>query len=158
MSKIQVCLGFNTDAEEAARYYCSVFKDSKMGSVTYYGDNAPMPKGTVLTATFFVNGQEFLALNCGPAFQFTGAISLLINCKSQEEIDYYWDKLIADGGEAIQCGWLTDKFGVSWQVVPASFSELVKSGDQAKMDRLMAAVMQMVKLDVAKMEQAFHGA
>jgi predicted 3-demethylubiquinone-9 3-methyltransferase (glyoxalase superfamily) len=157
MSKIQVCLGFNTEAEEAARYYCSVFKDSEMGSVNYYGDNAPMPKGTVLTATFSANGQEFLALNCGPAFQFTGAISLMINCESQVEIDYYWDKMINDGGEAIQCGWLKDKFGVFWQVAPASLAGMMKSGDQAKMDRLMAAVMQMVKLDIAKMERAYRG-
>lgn len=157
MSSITPCLCFDIEAEDAARFYVSVFKNSKMGSVTYYGEGMHLPKGTVLTATFEINGQEFMALNCGPVFKFSEAVSFMINCADQAEIDYYWEKLTADGGQEVQCSWLKDKYGLSWQVVPASLGPMMKSGDQTKINRLMGAVMQMVKFDVAKMEQAFHG-
>lgn len=157
MSSLTPCLCFDTQAEEAARFYVSVFKTSKMGSVTYYGKGMHLPEGTVLTATFELDGQEIMALNCGPVFKFTEAVSFMIHCADQDEIDYYWEKLTADGGQEVQCSWLKDKYGLSWQVVPMSLGTMMKSGDQKKINRLMSVVMQMVKLDVAKMEKAFRG-
>jgi predicted 3-demethylubiquinone-9 3-methyltransferase (glyoxalase superfamily) len=149
-------LWFDTQAEEAAQFYVSVFKNSKIKTITHYGDEPPgnNRKGQVLTVDFELDGQEFVALNGGPQFKFTEAISLVINCETQEEIDYYWEKLTADGGEEVQCGWLTDKYGLSWQVTPAKFfTEWDK--DPAGLQRVMHEVMQMVKLDLARMQKAF---
>jgi predicted 3-demethylubiquinone-9 3-methyltransferase (glyoxalase superfamily) len=156
MQQITPCLWFDDNAEEAARFYVTVFKNAKINAVTYYGDGMPMPKGTVLTVTFTINGQDFMALNGGPAFTLNEAVSFMINCDSQAEIDDYWTKLTADGGKPVQCGWLKDKFGLSWQIVPSILPKLL-GGDQARTDRVMAAVMQMVKLDIAAMEKAAAG-
>ena len=149
-------LWFDTQAEEAAKFYVSVFKNSKIKTITHYGDEPPgnNRKGQVLTVDFELDGQEYVALNGGPQFRFTEAISLVINCDTQEEIDYYWEKLTADGGEEVQCGWLADKYGLSWQVTPEKFfSEWDK--DPAGLQRVMHEVMQMVKLDLARMQKAF---
>ncbi len=149
-------LWFDGQAEEAAKFYVSVFKNSKLKTITHYGDEPPgnSRKGQVLTVDFELDGQEFVALNGGPQFKFTEAISLVINCETQEEIDYYWEKLTADGGEEVQCGWLTDKYGLSWQVTPTKFfTEWDK--DPAGLQRVMHEVMQMVKLDLARMQKAF---
>jgi predicted 3-demethylubiquinone-9 3-methyltransferase (glyoxalase superfamily) len=149
-------LWFDGQAEEAAKFYVSVFKNSKIKQITHYGDNPPGRKGQVMTVDFILDGQEYTALNGGPQFKFTEAISLMINCDTQEEIDYYWEKLTADGGEAVQCGWLTDKYGLSWQVVSAKFfDEWVK--DPAGLDRMMAKLMEMVKPDLATLQKAFEG-
>jgi predicted 3-demethylubiquinone-9 3-methyltransferase (glyoxalase superfamily) len=148
-------LWFETQAEEAAKFYVSVFKNSTIKTVTHYGDEPPGRKGQVMTVDFELDGQTFTALNGGPQFKFTEAISLVINCETQEEIDYYWEKLTADGGEQVQCGWLTDKYGLSWQVTPAKFfTEWDK--DPAGLQRVMHEVMQMVKLDLAKLQTAFE--
>ena len=155
MQTIQPCLWFDTQALEAAEYYVSIFKNSKVNQVTYYGENMPMPKGTVLTATFELNGEQFMALNGGPMFQFNEAVSLIVNCDTQEEIDHYWSKLTADGGQEVQCGWLKDKYGLSWQIGPRKFEEWMK--DPVKGGRMMQAVMQMVKLDIAKLQAAYDG-
>jgi predicted 3-demethylubiquinone-9 3-methyltransferase (glyoxalase superfamily) len=148
-------LWFDTQAEEAANFYVSVFKNSRIKQITHYtGEEPPGRKGQVMTVSFELDGQEFTGLNGGPQFKFTEAISLVINCDSQEEIDYYWEKLTA-GGEEVQCGWLADKYGLSWQVVPSKFfTEWVK--DAAGLQRVMHEVMQMVKLDLAKMQAAFE--
>ena len=149
-------LWFDGQAEEAARFYVSIFKNSSIRTVTRYGDEPPGRKGQVMTVDFELDGQNYTALNGGPQFKFTEAISLVINCDTQEEIDYYWEKLTADGGEEVQCGWLRDKYGLSWQVVPAKFfTEWSK--DPAGLERVMHEVMQMVKLDLATMEKAFEG-
>jgi predicted 3-demethylubiquinone-9 3-methyltransferase (glyoxalase superfamily) len=156
MQRITPMLWFDGQAEEAAKFYVSVFKNSKIKDVTHYGDEPPSRKGQVMTVSFELDGQEFTALNGGPQFKFTEAISLVINCETQEEIDYYWGKLTADGGEEVQCGWLADKYGLSWQVVPGKFFEQwVK--DPAGLQRVMHEVMQMVKLDLARMQKAFEG-
>jgi predicted 3-demethylubiquinone-9 3-methyltransferase (glyoxalase superfamily) len=157
MSKFIPCLWFDGRAEEAMEFYTKVFKDSKKAGFTYYGDKGPGTKGKVMTASFTLFGQEFLALNGGPMYQFTPAISLMVNCEDQAEIDYYWDRL-AEGGEHVMCGWLKDKFGVSWQIIPKELGEMMLSGTQAQVDRMMAAVMQMKKLDVAAMRQAYDSA
>jgi predicted 3-demethylubiquinone-9 3-methyltransferase (glyoxalase superfamily) len=147
-------LWFDGQAEEAAKFYVSVFKNSKINTITHYGDEPPGRKGQVMTVDFELDGEKFTALNGGPQFKFTEAISLVINCDTQEEIDYYWEKLTADGGEEVQCGWLADKYGLSWQVVPGKFFEdWVK--DPAGLQRVMHEVMQMVKLDLAKLQAAF---
>jgi len=149
-------LWFDNQAEEAAKFYVSVFKNSKINAITHYGDEPPGRKGQVLTVDFELDGEKFTALNGGPQYKFTEAISLVINCETQEEIDYYWGKLTADGGEEVQCGWLADKYGLSWQVVPVKFfEEWVK--DPAGFQRVLSEVMQMVKLDLAKMKKAFEG-
>ena len=154
--RIVTNLWFDTQAEEAARFYCSIFRKSKMGKIARYPKGSPGPEGSVMTVEFVLNGMPFVALNGGPQFKFTEAISLVINCETQEEIDYYWEKLTADGGEEVQCGWLADKYGLSWQVVPAKFfTEWDK--DPAGLQRVMHEVMQMVKLDLAKMKEAFEG-
>jgi len=156
MQKITTFLWFNNEAEEAAKFYTSVFKDSKIISTSYYGEGAPLPKGTALVVTFQLNGQEFMALNGGPHFKFTEAISLSVACETQQELDYYWDKLSA-GGSQQQCGWLKDKYGLSWQVVPAKLGEWMTDKDHTKSDRVMAAVMKMVKLDIQTMQDAYNG-
>src|SRR3954467_8575257 len=158
MQRITPMLWFDNQAEEAANFYVSVFKNnSKVKQITHYaGEDIPEKKGQVMVVSFELNGQEFTALNGGPQFKFTEAISLVINCDTQEEIDYYWEKFTADGGEEVQCGWLTDKYGLSWQVTPAKFfTEWDK--DPAGLQRVMHEVMQMVKLDLAKLQKAFEG-
>ena len=149
-------LWFDGQAEEAANFYVSVFKNSKVKQITHYtGDELPERKGQVMTVSFELDGQEFTALNGGPQFKFNEAISLVINCDTQEEIDYYWGKLTAEGGEEVQCGWLADKYGLSWQVVPGKFfEEWVK--DPAGLERVMHEVMQMTKLDLATMKAAYE--
>ena len=149
MQKITPFLWFDKQAEEAAKFYVSVFKDSKMGQVSRYGEGMPLPKGTVMTAAFEIGGQSFIALNGGPQFKFTEAVSFVVNCGTQKEIDYYWDKLTAGGGKEVQCGWLKDRYGLSWQIVPAVLPELVK-----KSGRVMEALLQMKKLDIAALQRA----
>ena len=150
-------LWFDGQAEEAANFYVSVFKNSKLKQVTHYTGEEPVGrKGSVMTVWFELDGEEFVALNGGPHFKFTEAISFVINCETQTEIDYYWEKLTSGGGEEVQCGWLTDKYGLSWQVVPTNFfDEWVK--DSAGLQRVMEALMQMKKLDLATLQKAFEG-
>jgi predicted 3-demethylubiquinone-9 3-methyltransferase (glyoxalase superfamily) len=156
MQRITPFLWFDGQAEEAAKFYVSVFKNSKIKQITHYGEELPERKGQVMTVDFVLDGEEFVALNGGPQFKFTEAVSFVINCDTQEEIDYYWEKLTADGGEEVQCGWLADKYGLSWQVVPTKFfDEWVK--DAAGLQRVMHELMQMKKLDLAKLKKAFEG-
>jgi len=151
MSKITTSLWFDGNAEDAANFYTSIFKDSKITSVSRYGDAGPGPKGKVMVVAFELSGQSYIGINGGPQFKFSPAISLAVNCETQEEIDYYWDRLL-EGGAAQQCGWLTDKFGLSWQVVPTIIGEVMK--DPNKGNRAMAAVLKMVKLDIAEILRA----
>ncbi len=155
MQKITPFLWFNDNAEEAMNFYTTVFKDSKIGKVSRYGDTGPGPTGSVMTAEFTLNGQEFIALNGGPHFKFTEAISFVVNCETQKEIDYYWDKLV-QGGQAQQCGWLKDKFGLSWQIVPMQLGQLM-TGPAEKTSRAMQALMKMVKLDLKVLQEAYDG-
>ena len=138
-------------------FYLSVFRDGKPGEILRYGENAPMPAGTVLTAAFEIEGMSFIALNGGPHFRFNEAVSFSIDCRSQAEVDYFWDALTADGGQPSQCGWLKDKFGVSWQVVPARMIELLKDSDPARAQRAMQAMMTMTRIDIATVEAAADG-
>ncbi len=156
MQNIAPCIWFDKNAEEAVNFYVSVFKNSKIRTVSHYGDGMHMPKGTVLAILFTINGQDFMALNGGPGVPHSDAVSFMVNCDTQAEIDDYWAKLTADGGEEVQCGWLKDKFGLSWQIAPASLPKLL-GGDQAQTDRVMAEVVKMVKLDIATMEKAAAG-
>ena len=156
MQKITTFLWFDNNAEEAANYYTSIFKNSKILEVSRYGDAGPGPKGSVMIVKFQLAGQEFVALNGGPQFKFTEAISLMVNCESQQEIDELWRKLSA-GGEESQCGWLKDKFGLSWQIVPTELGKLMSAKDPAKANRVMQALLQMKKLDIAKLQQAAEG-
>lgn len=156
------CLWFNTEAEEAARYYTSVFKDGKIGRIAYYTEEGfevhGMPAGTVMTIEFEIGGQSFLGLNGGPHFTFNEAVSIIINCKTQEELDYYWGKL-TDGGDpkAQMCGWLKDKYGLSWQVVPTVLNDMILDPDKNKANRAMAAMLKMKKLDIQPLEEAYAG-
>jgi predicted 3-demethylubiquinone-9 3-methyltransferase (glyoxalase superfamily) len=150
--KITPCLWYDFNAEEAVAFYLSVFKNSRIVSTSHYGESNPSSKGKVMTILFEIDGQRLLALNGGPHYKFTPALSLMVNCDDQPEIDALWEKL-AEGGGHVQCGWLTDKFGVSWQIVPKILPELL-SGEQKKTDRVMRAVMSMEKLDIAQMEEA----
>ena len=154
MPKITPFLWFDSQAEEAANFYVSIFKNSKMGNVSRYGESGPGPKGSAMTVAFELDGQKFTALNGGPVFKFTEAISLVVNCENQEEIDYFWEKLSSEGGQEVQCGWLKDKYGLSWQIVPTILPELVKSDDPKKSERVMKALMQMKKLDIDKLKEA----
>lgn len=154
MQKITPFLWFDHQAEEAVKFYTSLFKSSKMGSVSRYGDAGPGPKGTVMVSTFQLEGQEFVALNGGPHFKFTEAISFVINCKTQDEVDHFWEKLSA-GGEKSRCGWLKDKYGVSWQVVPTVLGEMLGDKDPEKSKRVMQAMLKMDKLDIKKLKQAY---
>ena len=151
MQKISTCLWFDTQGEEAAKFYCGIFRNSKIKQITHYGDTGPGPKGSVMTVVFELDGREFMALNAGPAFKFNHAISLMVNCETQQELDEMWDKLSA-GGATEQCGWLRDRYGLSWQIVPAILPELMK--DPAKTEKLMQAVVKMTKLDIAAMQKA----
>jgi len=154
MQKITPFLWYDNQAEEAMNFYVSVFKNSKVLGVTRYGDAGPGPKGSVMTAAFELEGQKFSALNGGPQFKFNESVSFVVNCEKQEEIDYFWEKLSSDGGQEIQCGWLRDKFGLSWQIVPTVLPKLLQSGDPKKSNRVMQALMQMKKLDIARLKQA----
>jgi predicted 3-demethylubiquinone-9 3-methyltransferase (glyoxalase superfamily) len=153
--KITTFLWFNNNAEEAANFYCSVFKNSRILNTARYGESGAGPKGTVMTVEFELDGQRFVGLNGGPQFKFTEAISLVVNCETQEEVDYYWEKL-SEGGQKVECGWLKDKYGLSWQVVPNIVFELFQ-GDQEQVDRVMKAVMTMKKLDVEELKKAANG-
>jgi predicted 3-demethylubiquinone-9 3-methyltransferase (glyoxalase superfamily) len=154
MQKITPFLWFNGQAEEAMNFYTSVFKDSKVGNIMRYGEAGPGTPGSVLSATFQLFGQNFTALNGGPAFSFTPAISFFINCQTQEEVDEYWDKLSA-GGATNQCGWLQDKFGVSWQVVPDILGLMLQDKDAEKAKRVMEAMLKMTKLDIKTLREAY---
>ena len=151
--KITPCLWFDFNAEEAVAHYLSIFPNSRILSTARYAEFAPGRKGAVMTIVFEIDGQRFLALNGGPQYKFTPALSLMVNCDDQAEIDALWEKL-ADGGEHVACGWLTDKFGVSWQIVPRVLPELL-GGDAQRTDRVMRAVMSMKKLDVTQLQEAF---
>ena len=153
--KITPFLWFNDDAEEAMNFYVSIFKNAEVLGVDRYGEVGPGPAGTVMIATFRLNGQEFIALNGGPQFTFTEAVSFQIDCASQEEVDYYWEKL-ADGGEPGPCGWLKDRFGLSWQVVPTVLTELLRDEDPGKANRVMQAMLQMSKIEIAKLKEAYE--
>jgi len=156
MQKIHPVLWFDNQAEEAASYYVSIFKDAEILSVSRYGDAGPRPAGSVLTASFRIEGQEFTALNGGPEFTFTPAISFFVDCGAQEEVDQLWEKLTA-GGRPGQCGWLEDKFGVSWQIVPKILIELLNDSDPIKSQRVMSAMLQMSKIDIASLKRAYEG-
>jgi predicted 3-demethylubiquinone-9 3-methyltransferase (glyoxalase superfamily) len=153
--KITPCLWFDFKAEEAVAHYLSIFKNGRIVSTARYGEAGPGPVGTVMTILFEIDGQQFLALNGGPQFKFTAALSLIVNCDDQAEVDALWDKL-SDGGAPGQCGWLTDKFGVSWQVVPNVIPLMLQSADPAAIQRVMREVMSMKKLDAVRLQQAFE--
>lgn len=156
MPSITPNLWFDTEGEEAAEFYVSVFPNSKIKNVTHYGEAGPREAGTVMTVDFVLDGQDFTAINGGPEFHFDEAISLLINCADQDEVDYYWAKL-GDGGEEVQCGWLKDRYGLSWQVVPAGMEELFADPDKGRADRAMQAMLGMKKLDLAAIQAAANG-
>ena len=157
MKQFTTCLWFDHQAEEAANFYVSIFKNSKIGTVSRYGDDGAKasgrPKGSAMVVTFTLNGQEFMGLNGGPMFKFTEAISIVVNCESQQEVDEMWQKLSA-GGQEGQCGWLKDKYGVSWQIVPTALGELMRDKDHQKSERVMKAMLQMKKLDIEGLQQA----
>jgi predicted 3-demethylubiquinone-9 3-methyltransferase (glyoxalase superfamily) len=155
MKNITPFLWFDDNAEEAVNFYTSIFKNSKIGTVSRYGEGGPGPKGSVMSATFQLNGQEFMALNGGPVFTFSPAISFFVNCESQQEVDDLWDKL-SDGGEIEQCGWLKDKFGISWQIIPTILGELLNDKDPEKSSRVMNAMLQMKKIDISGLKQAYE--
>ena len=154
--KITPFLWFDNNAEEAMNFYVSIFKNSKIRNIHRYGDAGPGPKGSVMTATMELDGEEFMVLNGGPHFHFTEAISLFVNCETPEEVDELWEKLSA-GGKKGQCGWLKDQFGLSWQIVPSALGKLLGDPNPAKTQRVMKALMQMTKLDTAVLEKAYQG-
>ncbi|MCX6081959.1 MAG: VOC family protein [Chloroflexi bacterium] len=154
MPKITPFLWFNDNAEEAINFYVSLFKDSKITNISRYGESSPLPAGTIMTASFQLDGQEFTALNGGPYFKFNEAVSFVVDCETQEEVDYFWNNLSA-GGEEGQCGWLKDKFGLSWQIVPRALGVLAGDPDPAKAQRVIKAMLQMKKLDVALLQRAY---
>ena len=156
MQKITPFLWFDTQAEEAAKHYVSVFKNGKVLNVSRYGDAGPGPKGQVMVVEFEIDGQKFTALNGGPRFKFDEAISFVVDCKDQAEVDYFWDRL-GEGGQPSMCGWLKDKFGLSWQIVPRRAIELMTDRDPAKASRAMAALLKMRKIDIAEIERAHRG-
>ena len=160
MQKITPFLWFNDSAEEAVKFYASIFKDSKIGRIARYGEEAAQktgrPKGSVMTVEFELEGQQFLGLNGGPMFKFTEAVSFVVSCETQEEVDYFWEKL-SEGGEKSRCGWLTDKFGLSWQVVPTVLIDMLHDKDPGKSQRVMEAVLQMDKIDINSAKQAYQG-
>jgi predicted 3-demethylubiquinone-9 3-methyltransferase (glyoxalase superfamily) len=154
--KITPFLWFNDQAEEAIYFYTSVFKNSRIGRLSRYGDAGPGPKGSVMSGTFYLDGQEFYALNGGPQFTFTPAISLFVHCDNQQEVDELWDKL-SEGGRTDRCGWLQDKFGLSWQIIPTVLGELLQDPDAEKAARVMRAMLQMDKIEIAALQQAYDG-
>jgi predicted 3-demethylubiquinone-9 3-methyltransferase (glyoxalase superfamily) len=154
IQKIKPFLWFDTQAEEAANFYCSIFKNSKVLNVARYPEGGPAPAGSVMIVSFQLEGTEFLGLNAGPMFKFTEAISFVVTTESQEETDYYWNKLTANGGKESDCGWLKDKFGLSWQITPKALIDLLSSPDEQKAARVMAAMMTMQKIDIAALQRA----
>ena len=158
--RISVCLWFDDQAEEAVAFYVSIFKNSRIGAVTRYDDAAARaagrPKGSVMTVAFELDGQDFVALNGGPVFTFTEAISLVVHCDTQAELDAFWKKL-SEGGQEVQCGWLKDRFGVSWQIVPRILPEMLRDKDVDRSRRVMTAMLTMKKLDIAALERAYEG-
>ena len=156
MQKITPFLWFDQEAEEAVKFYTSIFKNSKTTGVTHYPEEGPGSAGTVMTITFQLDGQEFIALNGGPDYQFSPAMSLLVNCETQEEIDEFWEKL-SEGGETLECGWLKDKYGISWQIVPAFVGEILKAKEADQMHRMLKTLWQMQKLDIKRLKAAFDG-
>ncbi len=160
MQKITPCLWFDHQAEEAAKFYVSIFKNSKLGPVTRYGDagaqGSGRPKGSVMTVTFELDGQEFVALNGGPLFKFSEAISLMVKCETQQEIDEMWDKL-SEGGQEVECGWLKDKYGLSWQIVSPEWETMLSDKDPKKSERVMNAILQMSKPNLQLIQQAYEG-
>jgi predicted 3-demethylubiquinone-9 3-methyltransferase (glyoxalase superfamily) len=157
MQKITPFLWFDNQAEEAMNFYTSIFKNSKVRTVSRYGDAGPGPKGTVMVAKFELEGQEFMVLNGGPRFKFTQAISFVVNCASQQEVDELWEKLLAGGGAEDACGWLRDKYGLSWQIIPTALGEMMSDPDKQKAGRAMQAMLKMKKIDIAEMRRAFDG-
>jgi predicted 3-demethylubiquinone-9 3-methyltransferase (glyoxalase superfamily) len=157
LQKITPFLWFNDQAEEAMSFYTAIFKNSKINSVSRYGEGGPGPQGSVMSATFELNGQEFMALNGGPLFTFTEAISFFVNCETQAEVDDLWEKL-SEGGEESQCGWLKDKYGLSWQIVPSILGELLNDPDAEKAQRVMNAMLQMKKIDIDGLKLAYQQA
>ena len=163
MQKITPFLWFDGNAEEAAKFYTSIFKNSKVGRILRYDEEVAkvsqsgQPAGSVLTIEFEIEGQKFVALNGGPQFKFNESISFVVNCETQKEVDYFWEKLTADGGEESQCGWLRDKFGVSWQVTPTVLIDMLHDKDAKKSERVMKAMLQMQKIDIEKLEAAYRG-
>lgn len=154
MQKITPFLWFDNKAEEAANFYVSIFKNSKVMSVNRYGEAGPGPKGSVMIATFQLNGQDFIALNGGPQFTFSPALSFVVDCKTQQEVDELWERL-SEGGEKQQCGWLQDKYGLSWQIVPSILPELMQTNDEKKSQKVMKAMLQMTKMDIKRLQQAY---
>ena len=161
MQKITPFLWFDNNAEEAVNFYVSIFKNSKVGKVTRYNEAsskaAGRPEGSVMTMEFQLEQQNFVAINGGPHFKFTEAISFVVNCESQEEVDYFWNKLTADGGQESQCAWLKDKYGLSWQIVPRVLIEMIGDKDRQKAQRVMEAMLQMKKIDIATLQRAYDG-
>lgn len=158
MQKITPYFWFDNNAEEAINFYMSIFKNSKIVNMSRYGEGGPGPAGTLMTATFELNGQTFMALNGGPQYKFNEAISLLVDCKDQGEVDALWNKLTADGGEEGPCGWLKDKFGVSWQIIPEALGRLMSDPNPAKAQHVVQAMLQMKKIDVAALQRAYDQA
>jgi predicted 3-demethylubiquinone-9 3-methyltransferase (glyoxalase superfamily) len=156
MQKITPFLWFDGKAEEAINFYVSVFKNAKVVKLTRYGETGPGPKGSVMSATFQLDGQEFFALNGGPQFSFTPAISFFVNCETQEEVDELWDKLSA-GGKKERCGWLKDKYGLSWQIIPSVLGKLLQDPEPAKATRVMRAMLEMDKIDIKRLQEAYNG-
>jgi predicted 3-demethylubiquinone-9 3-methyltransferase (glyoxalase superfamily) len=156
MQKITPFLWFDGNAEEAMNLYVSTFKNSKLVNVSRYGEAGPGPNGSVMVGTFEIEGQQFMALNGGPQYKFTPAVSFVVNCETQQEVDDYWDKL-SEGGQTQQCGWLQDKFGLSWQIVPTILGKLLQDKDPAKSQRVMKAMLGMVKIDIAGLQKAYEG-
>ena len=157
MQKIMPCLWFDDSIEEAVNFYVSVFGDARITDMARYGDAGPQGKGKVMTAIFEIEGQQFMALNGGPQFKFTEAISFVVKCETQAEVDYYWNKLLEGGGHEQQCAWLKDRFGLSWQIVPNVLGKYLADKDPAKAQRVMQAMLQMVKIDIAALDKAYAG-
>ena len=157
MQKVSPFLWFDGQAEEAASFYTSLFKNSRVIHVTRHGEGGPAPKGTAMSVTFELDGHEYMALNGGPHFKFTPAISLFVKCETQEEVDRYWNALCADGGKPERCGWLTDRFGLSWQIIPNALGQLLQDPDRAKAGRVMQAMLKMGKIEIAGLRQAYEG-
>lgn len=157
MKGITPFLWFDKEAEEAVDFYTGIFDNSRVTSVAKYGDAGPGEKGSVMVVEFELNGQPYIALNGGPTYKLNPAFSLMINCETQDEVDYYWEKLQAGGGGEVQCGWLYDKYGLSWQITPTILMEMQKDPDEARRERVMRAMMKMVKLDIAELQRAYEG-
>lgn len=157
MQKITPFLWFDGKAEEAIKLYTSIFKNSKIHSISYWGEGSPFPKGQVMASTFELDGQQFHAFDAGPGFKFTEAISMFVSCETQEEIDLIWNTLTADGGQESRCGWLKDKFGLSWQIIPPVLGKLLQDKDREKAGRVMQAMMKMQKIVIADLQNAYDG-